>query len=326
MMNYEYKYFITNNLQYITYKRLDASLVNFTFLMSDTQKAYLYLHIAVFLWGFTAILGKLISISALPLVWWRILFTVLGLLFLLKGVSWLKSVPKRIVYQLMGIGLVITFHWLCFYGAIKLANASVALVCLTTTSLFTAIIEPMVLKKPFQKVEITLGIVIIPAMMLIVNDLDFKMVTGVMVGILAALGSGVFSVLNKTMVSKIAPLPMTFIELGSGLLALTLCLPIFYQFNPAETFIPSAIDIFYLLLLALICTILPFVLSLIALRKLSAFTTVLAVNLEPVYGIFMAWWLLHEDKELHNSFYMGVSIILTAVFLHPLLVKRFSAN
>ncbi len=292
--------------------------------MTETQKAYLQLHLSVFLWGFTAILGKLISISTLPLVWWRMLITCLGLIILLKGFSFLKVVAQKTILQLMGIGVIVALHWLCFYGSIKYANASVALVCLTTTSLCTAIIEPLIFKTPFQKLDIAIAIIIIPAMVLIVNNLDVSMMYGVALGLLCALGAGIFSVLNKKMVDKIEPLAMTFIELGSGYLFVTLCLPFFFYFNAETPFLPSNTDWGYLIFLSVFCTILPFTMSLFALRKLSAFTTVFAVNLEPVYGIFMAWWILKEDKELNLQFYIGVSIILMAVFLHPFLKMKFS--
>ncbi len=291
--------------------------------MTDTNKAYFQLHSSVFLWGFTAILGKLISINALPLVWWRMLITSLGLLLILRGFSSIKKISKPVVLRVMGIGVILAIHWLGFYGSIKYANASIALVCLTTTSLFTTLTEFLFLKKPFNKLEVAIAIVIIPAMALIVNDLDMKMVTGVLVGIFSALAAAVFSVLNKKMLSQIEPLPMTFLEIGAGFLFLSLVLPFYLYFNPAIPFMPNQMDWGYLLFLSFFCTILPYIMSLYALQKLSPFTTVLAINLEPVYGIFMAYWFLHEDKELAPSFYFGVSIILFAVFLHPFLKAKF---
>jgi drug/metabolite transporter (DMT)-like permease len=290
--------------------------------MTDTQKAYFQLHASVFLWGFTAILGKLISISTLPLVWWRMLITSIGLLILLKGFTFLRAFSKKTILRLMGIGVIVSLHWLCFYGSIKYANASVALVCLTTTSLFTSIIEPLILKTRFQKLDFITAIIVIPAMILIVNNLEVNMYFGVLLGILSALGASIFPVLNKKMVSDIEPLQMTFIELGSGFLFLTLCLPFFFYFNENTPFVPTPFDWAYLVFLSIFCTILPYTMSLFALRKLSAFTTVFAVNLEPVYGIFMAWWMLQEDKELNLQFYIGVAVILLTVFVHPFLKKK----
>lgn len=292
--------------------------------VTDNTKAYLQLHGSVFLWGFTAILGKLISVTALPLVWWRMGISAFCFFLLLKGFSFLKSIPSSVLYRVMLAGAIVTFHWLCFYGSIKYANASVALVCLTTSALFTAIFEPLVFKKPFRKLEFAIAIVIIPSMALIVNDLDFRMMFGVVLGILAAFGSGLFSVLNKKLLNDIDPIRMTAIELGSGFLLLSMVMPFIAFFDASTAILPSPQDFWYLLLLSVGCTVVPFTMSLYALQKLSAFTTVLAINLEPVYGIFMAWFILQENKELHSSFYVGVGIILTAVFLHPFLKQKFS--
>lgn len=292
--------------------------------MSENTKSYLQLHTSVFLWGFTAILGKLISVTALPLVWWRMGISAFCFFLLLKGFSFLKTIPTSVLYKVILTGGIVAFHWICFYGSIKYANASVALVCLTTTALFTAIFEPLVFKKPFRKLEFAIAIVIIPSMALIVNDLDFKMMGGVVLGILAAFGSGLFSVINKKLLADIDPIRMTAIELGSGFLLLSFVMPFFIFSDPTTQLVPSTQDVWYLLLLSVGCTVIPFTMSLYALQKLSAFTTVLAINLEPVYGIFMAWFILQENRELHSSFYVGVIIILTAVFLHPFLKRKFS--
>jgi drug/metabolite transporter (DMT)-like permease len=290
--------------------------------MTAINKAYFQLHSSVFLWGFTAILGKLISISTLPLVWWRMLITSIGLLVLLKGLSSVRKLPKIVVLRVMGIGVIVSLHWLGFYGSIKYANASVALVCLTTTSFFTTITEYFFLKKPFDKIEVMIALIIIPAMALIVNDLDVKMTDGVIVGIFAALTAATFSVLNKKMLTHIEPLQMTFLEIGSGFLFISCLMPLYLTLNPTIPFMPTTLDWGYLIFLSIFCTILPYVMSLFALQQLSPFTTVLAVNLEPVYGISMAYWLLHEDKELQPSFYIGVVIILLAVFSHPFLKAK----
>lgn len=294
--------------------------------MTTTQKAYLQLHASVFLWGFTAILGKVILVNAILLVWWRMLITSLCLFLLVKGWKVLKNIDPKTLWQLARIGTIVALHWIGFYGSIKYANASIALVCLTSTSFFVALIEPFLLKKPMDWIDIGIGLIIIPAMMFIVSDLQIGMTVGVIFGILAALGAALFSILNKTMVNKIEPLQMTFIEIGSGWVFLSFLMPIYMYQNPNTPFIPIPMDWIYLILLSIFCTIMPYVMSLFALRHLSAFTTVLAVNLEPVYGITMAWFLLNENKELNMSFYIGVCIILCAVFAHPFLKGRLKLN
>ena len=292
--------------------------------MENTQKAYFQLHTSVILWGFTAILGKLISISALTLVWWRMFITsacLLVILLIMNKLTKLSTLNKKNVYKVMGIGCLVALHWLAFYGAIKLANASVAVVCISTMSLFTAILEPLIRKTAFQWSELLIGVAIVPAMMLIVNHLDTNMTLGIVVGLLAAVLSTSFSILNKIMLQEVEPLPMTFIEIGSGALFLTLFMPFFIYQNPDAPLLPNSIDFFYLILLSVFCTVIPYIMSLAALQKLNPFTVALSINLEPIYTIVLAWLLLHEDKELNIQFYWGVAIIIGSVFLEPLLKK-----
>jgi drug/metabolite transporter (DMT)-like permease len=297
--------------------------------MDNTKKAYLQLHTSVILWGFTAILGKLISISALTLVWWRMTITTVclfAILLIMNKLTKLSTLNKIIVYKVMGIGCLVALHWLAFYGAIKLSNASVAVVCISTMSLFTAILEPLIRKTAFQWSELLIGIIIIPAMILIVNHLDTNMILGIVVGLLAAMLSASFSILNKIMLAEIEPLPMTFIEIGSGALFLTLFMPFFIYQNPNLPLLLSGQDCFYLLLLSVFCTVIPYLMSLVALQKLNPFTVALSINLEPIYTIVLAWLLLHEDKELNTQFYLGVAIIIGSVFLEPLWKKYFQKS
>lgn len=290
--------------------------------MQAERRANLELHLAVFLWGFTAILGDLIQLSALVLVWWRVLITPLSLLLLMRSLKAFQGMPRRLALQYMGIGVLVALHWLAFYGAIKLANASVALICMATTSFFTAFLEPLFLRQRVKGYEIFLGLLIIPGMMLIVNNLDFSMMKGFWAGLAAALLAATFGTLNKKMVAKAHPYQITFLELSSSWIFLSLLLPFFFRQNPELAFWPSWLDLGYLLVLAILCTTLPYILSLRALHHLSAFGANLVINLEPVYGIALAWLILKENKELSPGFYWGVLIILAAVFSYPVIKKR----
>ena len=187
--------------------------------MSAQKKAYINLHIAVFLFGFTAILGDLIELKALPLVWWRVFITTASLLFLVKS-KIIRQIPRKRLLQYMGIGCIVAIHWLTFYGAIKMANASIALVCLATTSFFTALLEPLLLKKKIRGYELLLGILIIPGMILIVQSTDLSMWIGIGVGLSSALFASIFSILNKQMISHTDEMSITFIEIGSAWLFL----------------------------------------------------------------------------------------------------------
>ena len=274
------------------------------------RRAYLELHLAVFLWGFTAILGDLIQLSALTLVWWRVLLTSLSLIFFIRIGKIVREVGARRLLLLAGIGTIVALHWVTFYGAIKLANASIALVCMATTSLFSSLVEPFIVGRRFVWYELLLGVFILPGIWLIVDGVDAGMNLGIAVGLLSALLVSIFTSLNKKYIGSSDPLRITFIELGAATLFLT---PFLYSLG-GERFWPSPLDWVYLLILALLCTTLTFFLSLRSLQQLSAFASNLTVNLEPVYGIFLAYFLLDDAQELSPTFYWGTALIIVAVF------------
>ena len=291
--------------------------------MNQTQRAYLQLHIAVLFFGLTAILGndQMISLPAISMVWWRVLFTAISLFFLIRFGKSLKDIPQKYIWQYMTIGVIVALHWICFFGSVKLAgSSSVALVCMATVAFFTSFIEPMVLKTKFQKTDLLLGILVIPGMALVVGNVSSDMWLGIAVGLLSAFLASVFSVWNKLIIDKADPKDITFLEMSSGWLFISLILPFIIQFDENVAFMPVGKDWFYLLVLALVCTTLAYVLSLHALKHLSAFTSMLTYNLEPVYGILLAYFYLGE--KLSSGFYLGVVIILGAVFLNPILNRQ----
>ncbi len=294
--------------------------------MNPTQRAYLELHIAVLLFGLTAILGDLISLTALVLVWWRVLLTCLSLFFLIRFGADLRLIPKKLVLQYMGIGILVALHWICFFGSIKLANASICLVCMATTSFFTSILEPLFFKEKIKWYEFILGLFIIPGMVLVVKNTEWTMMAGIVVGLLSALLASLFSILNKKLVNQAKPMSITFLELGSGWLFISLLLPFYFTQIPDASFWPLQTDWLYLGILALLCTTLAYVLALRALKFISAFASNLTVNLEPVYGIVLAWIILKENEELSSGFYWGCVIILLAVFSYPFIKKRFGSE
>lgn len=294
--------------------------------MTVTKRAYLELHIAVFLWGFTAILGDLISLSALSLVWWRVLLTSCSLVFLLRSGSAFRRLSRKTILQFAFVGALTGVHWLTFFGAIKLSNASITLVCMATCAFFTAIIEPIILRKKTNWWEIALGFLVIPGMALVVESVDVSMHTGILVGLTSAFLAAVFSILNKKWIQNAEPLSITFIEMTSAWLLLSMFLPFYFHHQPDAAILPSMKDFALLLVLALACTTLTWVLALRSLKHLSAFASTLTVNLEPVYGIFLAWIILHEDKELSAGFYWGVLLILVVVFSYPFLNKKFNVK
>ncbi|MBT8218676.1 MAG: DMT family transporter [Bacteroidia bacterium] len=286
--------------------------------------AYIQLHVAIFLWGFTAILGDLITLSAIPLVWWRVFFTSISFFFLIPVFQSLKSLSRKMLFRYLGIGVLVAVHWILFFASIKLSNPSIALVCFATVSFFTALLEPLILRTRLKGYEIILGLMILPGMILVVNSTDLKMMNGIWAGIGAALLASIFTVLNKKFIDDTGPRLMTFLEMGAAWIVMSLILPFYYLVEDVNvSFWPSLADLGYLMILAFICTTLAFVLSLMSLKHISAFATNLSINLEPVYGILLAAVFLKDYEELTSEFYFGCGMILTSIFIYPMIKSYF---
>jgi len=290
------------------------------------KRAYIDLHIAVVLLAGTAILGDLISLSASVLVWWRTLIASLGIgIFLLASgrinVGWLKSQRKLYV-----LGGMVAIHWIFFFGSIKLANASTALICFATISLFTALIEPLITGRKGETHEIVFGLMVIPGIILIAGRAQGDLLLGIILGISAALLLAIFSSYEKKWILEVDPEHMTMIQMTGAWLTMCLwlgCEKILFGLN---RFMPSGQDWIYLLILGLVCTCVAWVLCTRAVRFVTAFDSIMVINLEPVYGIIMAFLILKDFKELNTTFYIGAGIILTSVIIHPIWQRRYARN
>jgi drug/metabolite transporter (DMT)-like permease len=289
--------------------------------MLPVNQARLQIHFCVLLWGFTAILGKLITLQALPLVWWRMLLVTGALLLVPRVRRQLRAMSWRLIGAYAGIGVLVSLHWLTFYAAIKLSNASVGATCIALGPVFLAFIEPWLAKRKFDPRELLIGVAVVPGVVMVVGGVPVDMRIGIAVGVLSALFVALFGSLNKRMVESGDPLTVTFIELGTGTAFLTLLAPLLPH-QGALFVLPSLHDALLLLALAFGCTLLPFTLALVALRHMTAFGTQMVTNLEPVYAIVLAIVLLGEQHELDHWFYLGVAVILAAVFVHPLLHRK----
>lgn len=278
------------------------------------RKAFIQLHIAVFLAGFTAILGKLIHLNEGLLVWYRLFFSVAALFIILYIKKQLSSIPKKEILKVGGVGLLIAVHWVAFYGSVKYANVSVALVCFSATGFFTSLFEPLILKSKINFKEVLLGLMAI-AGIYIIFDFHPQYKTGIIFGIIAAIGSGLFPVFNKNLLKRFSPADLTFYELTGGLTGLTFLLPLYLLKFPADYYLPTLADLLWLLILAILCTVISFELQLNALKKISAFTANLSYNLEPLYGIILAFIFFGESKSFHNEFYIGAGLILLSILL-----------
>jgi drug/metabolite transporter (DMT)-like permease len=288
------------------------------------RRALFELHACVVLWGFTAILGKLITLSATQLVWWRMLLVTLALACFPRVWRALAAVPPRLIAAYAGIGCVVAVHWLAFYGSVKLANASVAATTMALAPVVVALVEPWLTGARFERHNLLLGILVIPGVALVVGGLPRDMHLGFWVGVASAVLAALYNLLNKRHLAQQDAMAVTWLELGAGFLLLTLIGPFV---APAENpfVLPTIQDGAWLLVLSFFCTLIPFVVSLGTLRHLSAFTTQLAINLEPIYAIALAVLFLGEARELTALFFLGVVIVIAAVFGHGWLMAKQSA-
>ena len=291
------------------------------FIFGQMKKAFIQLHIAVFLAGFTAILGKWITLNEGLLVWYRLLITVLTLGIIMGFKGQLKLIPLKEIMKIFGVGAIVAFHWVCFYGSIKYSNVSVALVCFSATGFFTSFFEPLILKRRLSLAEVLLGLLAITGIY-IIFDFHPQYKTGIIFGIISAMGSSIFPIFNKGLLKTYSPKILTLYELGGGLLVLTVLTPFYIMKFPATYFLPTGIDWICLLVMAWLCTVLSFDLQLQALKKISAFTTTLTYNLEPIYGIILAFIIFKENEQLNKQFYIGVLLIITAIVLQMIRVRK----
>jgi drug/metabolite transporter (DMT)-like permease len=289
--------------------------------LTPANKALLQIHVCVVIWGFTAILGKLISLPAFALVWWRMLIVVAALALVPAFWRSIRGMPARLLAIYSGIGVVVAVHWVTFYGAIKLANASVAATCMGVAPILVSIVEPWITGRRFEWRELAIGVAAVPGVMLVVGGTPGGMRLGIAVGILSALLVAIFGALNKRYVEQGDPLAVTGLELAAGTAFLTLVALAWS--GPATSLpLPDVRDMALLLTLAIACTLFPFALSLVALRNLSAFSAQLAISLEPVYAVFLAIVLLGEQRELGVQFYLGLALILGSVLAHTIMKRR----
>jgi len=297
------------------------------------KRALIQMHAAVVLWGFTGVLGRAISLDAPMLVWYRMLLTAIFMAGILTYRRQWVPVERKDALRLAFIGCLICLHWVGFYGAIKFANISIALVCLSTASIFTSLLDPLVNKGRHDIKEITLGSLAIVGVYLIYRFQQFYGL-GIACGIAAAILSSVFTIFNKKIANKYPSRTMVFYEMTTGWIFISLLVPILLHYVPQTRLFPSVgtdswlhNDWLWLMLLSLCCTVWAQSLALNALKKLTSFTVTLSVNLEPVYGILLAFLFYNENREiifsretnqLNWGFLVGMGLILLSVVLQML--------
>jgi drug/metabolite transporter (DMT)-like permease len=287
------------------------------------KKAFFQLHIAVFLAGFTGVLGRLITLNEVMLVWWRLLIScgIIWILILFKRKK--PSASRSSIWKASAIGIILMMHWVTFYAGIKISNVSTALVCLSAMGFFTAILEPLLLRKPYDIIEILLGLLVIAGISIVFHfDPNYKL--GIIISLFSAFLASIFPVLNRELLQTMEPEAATPWQLSGGFLFITILLPVYLHFVPGTRIIPTLSDWGWLFVLAILCTVIAFELFMKALQKIPAFTVNLTYNLEPIYGIAMAFLLYREDKSVSPGFYYGVSLIIAAVILQTLRLRKIS--
>lgn len=286
-------------------------------MLNDKLKNYLHLHFIVFVWGFTAVLGALISLDAVPLVWFRMMIAT----FMVGGfIAWKRfpmKVPRKTFWILVLSGVIIALHWITFFKAIKVSNVSVTLATLATGAFFTAILEPFFYKRPVIWYEILFGLLVI-AGLLIIFRVEVRFVLGIVLALCSALLSSLFALINGKLAKHYRPSVISFYELASGVGFLTIYLAISGQFNAAFFDLHSR-DLIYLFLLGSICTAYAFIASVKVMKFLSPYTVMLTINLEPVYGIILAYFVLGDAERMSSDFYIGAVIILGTVVANGIL-------
>jgi drug/metabolite transporter (DMT)-like permease len=283
------------------------------------NKNLIILHFTVFIWGFTSILGALITISAVSLVWYRVLIASVSLFLYFKFNKTAFKVSGNTFLQLLLTGALVGGHWVLFFASIKLSTVPVTLVCLSSITLFTAIFEPLINKKRISKLEILAGSLIIAGIILIFK-FETQYTKGIIAGLISAVFASLFSIINSRFIKKHEAPVIAFYELTGALLWITIYLLFTHGFN--STMILKNSDIGYLLILGTICTSLAYVAGVSVMRELSAFKVALITNLEPVYGILLAFVFFGDMNKMTIGFWVGAIIILSTIFLFPVAQKQ----
>lgn len=289
-------------------------------MQKNKLKNYLELHFIVFIWGFTAILGALISVDAIPLVWYRMLLSTLFILVYLLLTKKSLKVDAKGAFWFLITGIIISLHWICFFYAIKVSNVSVTLVMLSTGALFTSLIEPLFYKRKIDILEIVFGLVIV-AGLFIIFKVEATYIEGMIYALIAAFLSALFSVFTGLQVRRYQPYTISFYQIFFGVVFITLYV-LFSENFTLQKYILSSNDVFYMLILAGICTAYPFIASVKLMQYITPYTMLLTINLEPVYGIILAVLIFGEKEQMSSQFYIGTFIILITVITEALIKNR----
>lgn len=293
-------------------------------MLNDNLKSYLHLHLIVFIWGFTAILGALISLDALPLVWFRMVFAVgfIGIYIYFKKLS-IRITTKAFLKFILA-GLIIALHWFTFFHAIKISNVSITLACLSTGAFFASLLEPILYGKKIVYYEVFFGLIVVAGLYIIFN-VEGNYLWGMLTALTSAFLSALFAVINSKFVKTYDATLISFYELSGGVIFFTLLLVGTNSFT-FDFFMISSKDFMYLMILSSVCTAYAFIASTSVMKFLSPYTVMLTINLEPIYGIILAVIIFEEKEKMSVEFYIGALVILLTVILNGILKYRKKLN
>ncbi|WP_452224338.1 DMT family transporter [Lacinutrix chionoecetis] len=287
-------------------------------MLNDKLKNYLHLHFLVFIAGFTAILGKLITIEAVSLVWYRMFIAAILMFIYIKIAKVDISINRRTLIKFSFAGIIIALHWITFFASIDVSNISIALAMFSTGAFFASFIEPLIYKRKIIWYEIFFGIIVIIGITIILQT-EMKHIYGIVLGILSAFFSSLFAVLNGKFLEKDSATKISFYEFVAGVIFISLFIPFFGKGFSAEYFNLSLNDIGYLFILASVCTAYAFIAATYVMKQISPYTVILTYNLEPIYGVILAIIIFPISEKMSPSFYYGAVIILTTVLLNGIL-------
>lgn len=288
--------------------------------MNETRKGFIQLHLSVLLAGFTGLFGKLITLNEVDIVWYRMLFTT-SILLVFTG---LPKVTLRKFIQLSGCGALLGLHWMLFYGSIKASNVSIGVICFSLVGFFTAICEPLILKRRFSWMELLLSCITVAGVMCIFS-FDTRYRYGIMIGIVSSLVCALYVIYNKKASVGVRSRDVLMSQMSGGLIVVSCIIPLYlmvFTSSQAVVVIPEGSNLWFMLCHALFCTVGMYLLQIQALKRLSAFTVNLSYNLEPCYTIILAFLIFGEGREVNFSFYLGITLIVLSVLLQTLRTTR----
>ncbi len=296
--------------------------------MKATAKDYFKLHFIVFLWGFTAVLGKLITIPSVEMVFYRTLLAAFGMGVVILFARGTFTIERIDLLKLLATGFIVAIHWLTFFGSGRVSNPSTSLVGFATCSFWAALIEPLAKGKKIQPLEIGLGLMVLFGLYIIFS-FGFQYPMGLFLGIMSGLTAAIFSVINSKLINRVTANTITFYEMVGATLGVLLFFPIYQQpwgFNSTLQLVPTSMDWVYISIMALACSVYAYAAAINLMKKLSVFFIQLALNLEPLYGIILALLVFGQQEIMDVNFYVGTAIILSAVASYPFLKKKIGVS